>query len=149
MASVPLMLFATASAALLERSSTGRMTTWLRTPMRPFSRLKPQKLALLRSIALPPLGFEVLHVGVLAARDRRHDLADVDAVLDHGVARLVVLERDLVADRDIAFRRDLDFLVVFHDPAHQLLALLHAFDDDHPDAITFLVHDEMNHSLLR
>ena len=36
---VPLMLFSTACAAALERSSTGRMMTWLRTPTRPFSRL--------------------------------------------------------------------------------------------------------------
>jgi hypothetical protein len=33
------MLFATASAAAFEMSSTGRMMTWLRTPTRPFSRL--------------------------------------------------------------------------------------------------------------
>ena len=38
MASVPLMLCATASAAALDRSSSGRMITWLRTPTRPFSR---------------------------------------------------------------------------------------------------------------
>ena len=37
-ASAPLMLFATASAAAFERSSSGRMMTWLRTPTRPFSR---------------------------------------------------------------------------------------------------------------
>ena len=37
-ASVPLMLLATASATAFERSSTGRMMTWLRTPTRPFSR---------------------------------------------------------------------------------------------------------------
>ena len=35
----PLMLFATASLAAFDRSSTGRMMTWLRTPTRPFSRL--------------------------------------------------------------------------------------------------------------
>ena len=32
------MLLATASQAALEMSSTGRITTWLRTPTRPFSR---------------------------------------------------------------------------------------------------------------
>ncbi len=35
---VPLMATATASAAALERSSSGRMMTWLRTPTRPLSR---------------------------------------------------------------------------------------------------------------
>src|ERR1700688_743025 len=36
------MLLATASQAALERSSSGRMTTWLRTPTRPFSRRQPE-----------------------------------------------------------------------------------------------------------
>src|SRR3712207_6743776 len=40
------MLLATASQAALERSSRGRMTTWLRTPMRPFSRRQPQNFRL-------------------------------------------------------------------------------------------------------
>ncbi|MNM97346.1 hypothetical protein D3C81_1098480 [compost metagenome] len=37
-AMVPLMAAATASAAALDRSSSGRMMTWLRTPTRPLSR---------------------------------------------------------------------------------------------------------------
>src|SRR6185295_280317 len=45
-ASVPLTLLATASHAAFERSSSGRMTTWLRTPTRPFSRRQPRKLKL-------------------------------------------------------------------------------------------------------
>jgi len=94
----------------------------------------------------PPLGLQVLHVRVLAARDRRHHLADVDAVLDHRVAGLVVLQRQLVADRDVALRRHPDLLVVFHDPADQLLARLHALDHDDADAIALLMHDEMDHS---
>src|SRR6478672_6628439 len=40
------MLLATASQAALERSSSGRMTTWLRTPTRPFSRRQPMKESL-------------------------------------------------------------------------------------------------------
>src|SRR5208282_5648201 len=48
------MLLATASQAALERSSSGRMTTWLRTPTRPFSRRQPEK----RMFDLPlPLDF--------------------------------------------------------------------------------------------
>src|SRR5438270_4657914 len=43
---VPLMLLATDSQAALERSSRGRMTTWLRTPTRPFSRRQPSKCPL-------------------------------------------------------------------------------------------------------
>src|SRR5687767_566204 len=99
--------------------------------------------------SLPALGLEVLHVRVLAARDRRHHLADVDAVLDHRVARLVVLQRELVADGDIAPGGDLELLVVLHDPADQLLALFHALDDDDADAVALLMHDKMDHSAPR
>src|SRR5688572_6053367 len=99
--------------------------------------------------SLPALGLEVLHVRVLAARDGRDDLADVDAVLDDGVPRLVILERDLVADRDVAPGGDLELLVILHDPAHQLLALLHALDDDDADAVALLMHDKMDHSAPR
>src|SRR5688500_5831869 len=53
------MLFATASQAALERSSSGRMMTWLRTPTRPFSRRQPQNVALPFFLAtdLPVLPF--------------------------------------------------------------------------------------------
>src|SRR5688572_25333080 len=85
---------------------------------------------------------------MLAATDRLHYLADVDAVLDHRVARLVVLQRDLVADRDVALRGHLDVLVILHDPAGERLAGLDTLDDDHADAVAFLVHDEMDHFLL-
>src|SRR5262249_4795274 len=37
------MLLATDSQAALERSSSGRISTWLRTPTRPFSRRQPVK----------------------------------------------------------------------------------------------------------
>src|SRR5712671_7834733 len=38
------MLCATDSQAELERSSSGRITTWLRTPTRPFSRRQPENV---------------------------------------------------------------------------------------------------------
>src|ERR1043165_1429640 len=41
---VPLMLLATASQAEFDRSSSGRMMTWLRTPTRPFSRRQPKNV---------------------------------------------------------------------------------------------------------
>ena len=47
------------------------------------------------------------------------------------------------------FARHADFLVVLHDPADQLLARLHALDDDDADAVALLVHHEMNHAFLR
>src|SRR5262245_53226084 len=93
----------------------------------------------------PPFRLDVLHVRVLALGDRRHDLADVDAVLDDGVARLVVLQSQLVADRDVALRDDADVLVVFHDPAGQLLAGLDPLDHDDAYAVALLVHYEMDH----
>src|ERR1041384_5719851 len=39
------MLLATASQAAFDRSSSGRMTTWLRTPTRPFLRRQPQNVS--------------------------------------------------------------------------------------------------------
>src|ERR1700730_1262051 len=41
MASVPLMVPATASQAEFDRSSSGKRSTWWRTPTRPFSRRQP------------------------------------------------------------------------------------------------------------
>src|SRR3989442_8931743 len=77
------MLFATASQAALERSSTGRTRTWFRTPTRPLSRLYPRNVALLRSMLCdlngtlewlsPALGLDIVHVSVLAHLDRRSE----------------------------------------------------------------------------
>ena len=52
---------------------------------------------------------------------------------------------ELVADRDIALRANLDLAVLIHDPTGQLLAGLDAFDDDDAHRITLVVHNEMNH----
>src|SRR5438132_2481190 len=98
---VPLMLLATASQAALERSSSGRMTTWLRTPTRPFSRRQPMKVPLRFLFAmmrrpLPALGFEIVDVHVLALLDVLHEAADVLAVLDRCIALFQVGQRDLV-----------------------------------------------------
>src|ERR1700688_1674068 len=149
MASVPLMLFATASQAAFDRSSTGRMTTWLRTPTRPFSRLYPWNVAFFRSRAMrsPAFGLDVVDMGMLAHLDRRHRAADIDAVLDHRFVRGQFADGELVADGDVALRAHPDFPVLVHDPAGQFLAGLDAFHDHDADRISFVVHDEMNHVL--
>src|SRR6266404_853451 len=142
------MLWATASQAAFDRSSTGRMRTWLRTPMRPFSRLKPWKLDLLRSLVmfgLPALGLDVVDMGMFADLDRGDAPADVDAVLYHGVFVLERLDRELMADRNVRDGLDLDVLVLVHDPADHVLARLHALDHDDADGIVFVMHDKMNH----
>src|SRR5204862_7796201 len=93
----PLMLFSTACAAALDRSSTGRMTTWLRTPTRPFSRLYPRNVDLPRSMFAPSptLRLDVVDMGVLAHADRRDDAPDVHAVLDDGRILRERLDREL------------------------------------------------------
>src|SRR3546814_196670 len=91
------MLLATFSQAALERSSSGRITTWLRMPTRPFSRRKPRNFCALIS---PPLGLHVLGMDVAALGDLRHGLADVGAVLEDGIARGDIRQGDLVAERD-------------------------------------------------
>src|SRR5512139_3397288 len=107
------MLLATASAAALDRSSTGRMMTWLRTPMRPFSRRQPSKEAPFRlmpmtGFSLPALRLDVVDVQMLAGADVLHRAADIHAVLDDGVAGPDRLDRELVADRDVRLRVELD-----------------------------------------
>src|SRR4051812_48032205 len=84
---------------------------------------------------------------MLAAGNRPHHFADVDAVLDDGVALAVVAQRELVADGNVVLRHDFEVLVLFHDPSVDMLPGLHSLDDDDADAIALLVHHEMNHAL--
>src|SRR5487761_2280053 len=96
---------------------------------------------------LPPLGFKVVHVGMLAHLDRRNGAADVHAVLDHRVVRRELLDREFVADRNVALRAHLDFLVLVHDPAGELLAGFDALDDDHADRIVLVMHYKVDHAV--
>src|SRR6476619_3740450 len=111
------MLLATASLAAFDRSSSGRMTTWLRTPTRPFSRRQPRKLRLAPDLARlplalvaiaralsPALGLEVVHVHVLADPGIGDHAADVLAVFDDRFALFEGLQRHLVADGNGGFR---------------------------------------------
>src|SRR5260370_31368842 len=98
-------------------------------------------------MTLPALGLDIVHVGVLTHLDGSHGPADVDAVLDHRLVGLQLADRELVTDRDVVFRTDLDLLVLVHDPAGQLLPRLHALDDDHSDGVVFVVHHETNHGI--
>src|SRR2546421_2425646 len=148
------MLFATASQAALERSSTGRMRTWFRTPTRPSSRRYPRNVALLRSMLdlkrnvewlSPALGLDIVHVGVLTHLDGRNRASDVHAVLDHRVAAPELADRELVAYGDVALRPHLDLPVLVHDPSGQFLPCLHALHDDHSHGVVLIVHHEMNH----
>src|SRR5882724_5721193 len=50
-----------------------------------------------RRRSLPALGLDVVHMGVLPGLDGSDDLADVDAILDDGVADIHILESDLVS----------------------------------------------------
>src|SRR4051812_14975992 len=147
---VPLMLFATASAAALDRSSTGRMITWLRTPYRPFSRLYPRKVEFFRSMPwlLPAFRAQVLHVRVLAHLDRGDRLADVHAVLDDGRPARERADGQLVADRNVVLRVDRQVLVLVHDPAVELLPGLDALHHHYAHGIVLVVDHEMDHRCL-
>src|ERR1700690_1444798 len=103
-------------------------------------------MSLWRDSWLPPLRLDVVHVRMLADLDRRDGAADVDAVLDHRVLVGQLLDRQLVADGDVALRAHLDFLVLVHDPAGELLAGLNAFDYDHADRIVLVMHYKVNHA---
>jgi hypothetical protein len=103
----------------------------LRTPIRPFSRRQPSKV-------------DVVHVQVLAGADRLHRAADVHAVLDDRLALLDGPDRQLVADRDVRLRVELDHLVLVHDPAGELRAGPQALHDHHADRIALVVDDEVD-----
>src|SRR5260221_3193560 len=123
------------------------MPIWFPWPLLQSALLKPKKW-IAKDSWLPALGLDVVHVQVLALADRLHHFADVDAVLDHRVAHLVIAQRQLVAHRNVALRGDLEVLVVLHDPALERLAGLDAFHHDDADAVAFLVDNEMNHGAL-
>src|SRR5215510_2747986 len=93
----------------------------------------------------PPFRLDVVHVRVLADLDVGHSLADVEPVLDDGVALIDGLRGDLVADGDVRERLDLDGRVVLHHPADELLAGLDALDDGYADAVLLVVNEKMNH----
>src|SRR5262245_5159772 len=150
------MLLATASQAALERSSSGRMRTWLRTPTRPLSRRQPRKLKLLRDLARlpfafvaiavslsPPLGLEVVHVHVLADSGIGNHAADVLAVLDDGVALFEALQRHLVADGNGGFRLELQRLIGFCDDTQHVGAAGEPFDDDDAHIILGAVNQKL------
>jgi len=86
--------------------------------------------------------------GVFADADWRHDLAHVDAVLQHGVTDGHVLQRDFVADRNVLLGLDIDRLVRIHDPAGHVGAGLHAFDHHDSHGVARVVQYEVNHRFV-
>src|SRR5665213_1339497 len=96
---------------------------------------------------LPALGLDVVHVRVLAHRDRRHHAPDVGAVLDHRRILGEAADRELVPDGDVGPGAHLDVLVLVHDPAGELLSSLDALHHDDADRVVLVVNHEMNHRL--
>src|SRR5215510_2992135 len=93
----------------------------------------------------PALGLHIVHVGMLADLDVGDRFSDVEAVLDDGVAPADRAGGELVPDRDVVERFDLQRRIVLHQPAGQLLPGLDALDDDDADGILLVVNQEMNH----
>src|SRR5262245_61358706 len=151
---VPLMLLATASLDALDRSSSGRTITWLRTPTRPFSRRQPRKLPffpfpLFLVIASPAFGLEIVHVYVLAFLDALHEAPDVLAVLDGGVALLEVGERHLVADGNVVLHRNREARIVLGHDAKGFGAGLKVFDHDHRHVVLGAMREHVRNARLR
>ena len=86
---------------------------------------------------------------VLADRNRGDAAADVGAVLDDRVVGLQLADCELVADRDVVSRANLDLLVLVHDPSGQLLAGFQAFYDHDPDRVVLIMDHEVNHEVAR
>src|SRR5262245_61012790 len=145
---VPLMLLATASLDAFDRSSSGRMITWLRTPTRPFSRrhavtwLFPFWFFFFAMMS-PALGLEVLDVDVLALLHRRDEAADVFAVLDRRISGLEIVECHLVADRNVVLHRDRERRVVLGDDAERIGAGTQALHHDHRDVVLRTVGEDV------
>src|SRR6185437_958893 len=78
----------------------------------------------------PPLGLEIVDVDVLALLDVGDRLADVLAVLPHGVALLDVDQGNLMADRNIHLRSDLEGGIVGGDHGGHVGAGLEVLDHD-------------------
>jgi GntR family transcriptional regulator len=93
----------------------------------------------------PPLGLDVVDVGVLPLADRLHDLADVHAVLDDGIADGHVLKRNLVADRNVLAAFELDRAVLVEDETGETRTGPDAFDDDDGDRVVGIVQYAMDH----
>src|SRR5689334_15023064 len=93
----------------------------------------------------PPLRLNVVDMRVIALPDRLYDLPDVDAILDHGVANLHVLQRHLVADRDVLPAFELDRPVLVEDQSGQRRSGLDAFDDDDGDAVVRVMQYAVDH----
>jgi len=94
-------------------------------------------------IPSPPLRFHVVGVDVLARRNVGHGLADVLAVLPDRVARLDVLERDLVADRDVVLRLQPEIGIVVRDDAEHVGSGLEAFHHDDSDRVLPIMYEEL------
>ena len=62
-----------------------------------------------------------------------------------GIAASKRPDRELVPDRDVLRRPQIELRVLLHDPARQGLARLHAFDHDDADAVLLVVHYEIDH----
>src|SRR6185437_788229 len=146
MASVPLMLLATASQAAFDRSSSGRMATWLRTATRPFSRRQPMNFMFDLPLPLamsPPLGLEIVDVDVLALGDISDRLADILAVFPYGVALLDVDQRDLVPDRNVHSCPELERRVVGCHHAQHVGSGLEPFNHHHANRVLFIMHQQL------
>ena len=89
---MPGIAFATASTAAFDRSSTGRIRTWLRIPARPSAAPVPGQVLL-----LPPRAPQVVGVHQIPGRDRAPCQADRNSVFDDPLALGEVPQGDLVA----------------------------------------------------
>src|SRR5690349_2093649 len=101
------------------------------------------------SASSPPLRLDVVHMRVLAGLDRSHRAADVDAVFDDGIADVYILQRDLVAERDVLGAAERDRAVLIEDEAGQLLSRFDALDHHDGHGIAGVMQNTMDHCCLR
>ena len=96
-------------------------------------------------LGLPALGLDVMYMGMFARTDIRHDLADIRAVLDYGIARFHGFDCELVPDRNVARGFELDVEVLIHYPTGNLISGLDALDNNYADTISIVVYHKIYH----
>ena len=82
---------------------------------------------------------------MLALADRLHDLADVHAVLDDGIADGHVFQRHLVADRNVLAALEFDGAVFVENQAGEFRSGADTLNDDDGDAVVGVVQYAMDH----
>jgi hypothetical protein len=95
-------------------------------------------------LRLPPLGFQVVNVNVLARADFGDHTSDILAVLDDAIAEREITEGDFMTERDVLPGGEPETAAVIEHRAHNLLPCADV-DDGHADVVALIVNENVPH----